>query len=209
MMSDSPKIKHGHDTKSTWAELLESSVSALETKNLPNARIEAQWILEIASGYGREELVSNLNTEASILGAKHLNKILNRRLSGEPIQYALGSWSFRQLDLLVDSRVLIPRPETERIIDIALEHYKKINPKPSILKRTFLGFRRLIHLIISLIIDRPKLTLIFCFIFVEPGRCWKKFITISLSYSFSCRGNSFWCHINSVCSHICNMASLV
>ena len=119
MMSDSPKIKHGHDTKNTWAESLESSVSALETKNLPNARIEAQWILEIASGYGREELVSNLNTEASILGAKHLNKILNRRLSGEPIQYALGSWSFRQLDLLVDSRVLIPRPETEILVDVA------------------------------------------------------------------------------------------
>ena len=119
MMSDSPIIKHGHDTKNTWAELLKSSVSALETKNLPNAHVEAHWILEIASGYGREELLSNLDTEASILGAKHLSKILNRRLSGEPIQYALGSWSFRQLDLLVDRRVLIPRPETEILVDVA------------------------------------------------------------------------------------------
>ena len=119
MMSDSTKIKHGHDTKNTWAELLKSSVSALETKNLPNAHVEAHWILEIASGYGREELLSNLDTEASILGAKHLSKILNRRLSGEPIQYALGSWSFRQLDLLVDRRVLIPRPETEILVDVA------------------------------------------------------------------------------------------
>ena len=119
MMSDSTKMKHGHDTKNTWAELLKSSVSALETKNLPNAHVEAHWILEIASGYGREELLSNLDTEASILGAKHLSKILNRRLSGEPIQYALGSWSFRQLDLLVDSRVLIPRPETEILVDVA------------------------------------------------------------------------------------------
>ena len=118
-MSDSTKIKHGHDTKNTWAELLKSSVSALETKNLPNAHVEAHWILEIASGYGREELLSNLDTEASILGAKHLSKILNRRLSGEPIQYALGSWSFRQLDLLVDRRVLIPRPETEILVDVA------------------------------------------------------------------------------------------
>ena len=90
MMSDSPKIKHGHDTKNTWAELLESSVSALETKNLSNARVEAHWILEIASGYGREELVSNLNTEASILGAKHLSKILNKRLSGEPYPICTG-----------------------------------------------------------------------------------------------------------------------
>ena len=118
-MSDSTKMKHGHDTKNTWAELLKSSVSALETKNLPNAHVEAHWILEIASGYGREELLSNLDTEASILGAKHLSKILNRRLSGEPIQYALGSWSFRQLDLLVDRRVLIPRPETEILVDVA------------------------------------------------------------------------------------------
>ena len=59
--------------------------------------VEAHWILEVASGYGREELISNLNAEASILGAKHLSKILNKRLSGEPIQYALGSWSFRQI----------------------------------------------------------------------------------------------------------------
>ena len=122
MMSNSPKIKHGHDTKNTWAELLESSVSALETKNFPNARVEAHWILEVASGYGREELISNLNTEASILGAKHLSKILKKRLSGEPIQYALGSWSFRQLDLLVDSRVLIPRPETEILVDVAHDY---------------------------------------------------------------------------------------
>ena len=119
MMSNSPKIKHGHDTKNTWAELLESSVSALETKNFPNARVEAHWILEVASGYSREELIANLNVEAPRLGAKHLDKILNKRLGGEPIQYALGSWSFRNLDLLVDSRVLIPRPETEIVVDVA------------------------------------------------------------------------------------------
>ena len=54
----------------TWAELLESSVSALETKNLPNAHVEAHWILEIASGYSREELIANLDTEAPRLGCE-------------------------------------------------------------------------------------------------------------------------------------------
>jgi release factor glutamine methyltransferase len=43
-----------------------------------------------------------------------------RRLSGEPLQYIMGHWPFRTLDLDVDSRVLIPRPETEELVDIAL-----------------------------------------------------------------------------------------
>ena len=50
----------------------------------------------------------------------------------EPLQYITGVCEFYG-EFYVNSDVLIPRPETERIIDIALEHYKKINPKPSIL----------------------------------------------------------------------------
>ena len=122
MMSNSQKPKNEYENKNTWAELLESTVFALETKSLPNPRVEAHWILEVASGYSREELTINLNAQAPQLGAKHLSEILNKRLSGEPIQYALGSWSFRKLDLLVDSRVLIPRPETEILVDVAHDH---------------------------------------------------------------------------------------
>jgi len=43
-----------------------------------------------------------------------------RRLEGEPLQYVLGHWGFRTLDLLVDRRVLIPRPETEQLVEVAL-----------------------------------------------------------------------------------------
>ena len=75
-MSDSQKINHGNESKDTWAELLDSTISALEAKSLPNARVEADWILEVASGYSREELIANLNVEAPRLGAKHLDKIL-------------------------------------------------------------------------------------------------------------------------------------
>jgi release factor glutamine methyltransferase len=45
---------------------------------------------------------------------------VERRLAGEPLQYVLGRWAFRGLDLLVDRRVLIPRPETEIVAEIAL-----------------------------------------------------------------------------------------
>ena len=43
-----------------------------------------------------------------------------RRRAGEPLQYVLGHWAFRTLDLLVDARVLIPRPETEQVVEVAL-----------------------------------------------------------------------------------------
>jgi release factor glutamine methyltransferase len=44
-----------------------------------------------------------------------------RRRGGEPLQYVMGHWAFRRLDLLVDRRVLIPRPETELLVEVALE----------------------------------------------------------------------------------------
>jgi release factor glutamine methyltransferase len=53
-------------------------------------------------------------------GRCRLAALVERRLTGEPLQYVLGRWSFRGLDLLVDPRVLIPRPETEVVAEIAL-----------------------------------------------------------------------------------------
>ncbi len=47
--------------------------------------------------------------------------MLQRRVTGEPLQYVLGEWEFRGLDLFVDRRVLIPRPETEYVVEVALE----------------------------------------------------------------------------------------
>jgi len=48
-----------------------------------------------------------------------LNGALARRLAGEPLQYVFGHWPFRELDLDLDERVLIPRPETEELVDVA------------------------------------------------------------------------------------------
>ena len=45
---------------------------------------------------------------------------VSRRAAGEPLQYVLGRWGFRQLDLMVDRRALIPRPETEQVVEVAL-----------------------------------------------------------------------------------------
>ena len=71
------------------------------------ARHEARWLLE--------EFSSPLDPEGLALRAA-----IERRLAGEPLQYVMGHWPFRSLDLDVDPRVLIPRPETEELVDVAL-----------------------------------------------------------------------------------------
>lgn len=50
-----------------------------------------------------------------------LEELVARRLAGEPLQYVLGSWAFRTLELAVDRRALIPRPETEQVVEVALD----------------------------------------------------------------------------------------
>jgi release factor glutamine methyltransferase len=55
-----------------------------------------------------------------------------RRLSGEPLQYLLGRWSFRGLDLLVDERVLIPRPETEVVAGLAVDEARRRSSGPGV-----------------------------------------------------------------------------
>jgi release factor glutamine methyltransferase len=53
-------------------------------------------------------------------------EMLERRSSGEPLQYVLGRWAFRRLDLMVDRRVLIPRPETEQVVQVALAELDRL-----------------------------------------------------------------------------------
>jgi release factor glutamine methyltransferase len=67
-----------------------------------------------------EEAGGSLDAEVLDIGRRRFEAMVERRRTGEPLQYVLGSWSFRSLDLLVDRRVLIPRPETEWVVEVAL-----------------------------------------------------------------------------------------
>jgi release factor glutamine methyltransferase len=71
-------------------------------------RREARWLVD--------EFVPGGDPDA----APALRQAAARRLNGEPLQYIIGHWPFRTLDLDVDERVLIPRPETEELVDVAL-----------------------------------------------------------------------------------------
>ncbi len=62
-----------------------------------------------------------LDDPAPPRAAAHLDAMVDRRESGEPLQYVVGRWGFRSLDLMLDHRVLIPRPETEQVVEVAME----------------------------------------------------------------------------------------
>ena len=80
-------------------------------------RTIAQWLCEHASGCDADEFGDILDELVSERSAQHLHSMLARYATGEPLQYVMGRWAFRRLDLLVDSRVLIPRPETELLVE--------------------------------------------------------------------------------------------
>jgi release factor glutamine methyltransferase len=99
----------------TWRELWEETAAAL------GERPQARWLCETASGLFGDEFIDGLDDRATERMVSQLDAMVARYRAGEPLQYVLGHWSFRRLDLLVDRRVLIPRPETELVAEVALE----------------------------------------------------------------------------------------
>jgi release factor glutamine methyltransferase len=81
---------------------------------------EAWFVLERASGLDRAGLVGRLDDPVPARTVAFAEGMIERRRRGEPLQYVLGLWSFRRMELVVDRRVLIPRPETESVVEVAL-----------------------------------------------------------------------------------------
>lgn len=104
----------------SWRELLAETFEALTEAGIEQASVEARWIIQTASGFEGAELVTGLDQPATQRGVAHLDSMVQRRQASEPLQYVLGSWGFRTLDLLCDRRALIPRPETEQVVEVAL-----------------------------------------------------------------------------------------
>jgi release factor glutamine methyltransferase len=102
---------------------------------VPSPDTEARWLVEEASGYEGPALAQVLDQVAPRLGVARFDAMLARREQGEPVQYVLGRWAFRRLDLFVDRRVLIPRPETELVAGAALDELDRVRagrPVPAV-----------------------------------------------------------------------------
>jgi release factor glutamine methyltransferase len=81
----------------------------------------AELLLADAMGVDRAAIVSDPGRELTPQQARRFQTYAMRRAQREPVAYILGTKGFRTIDLLVDSRVLIPRPETEHLVEAALE----------------------------------------------------------------------------------------
>ena len=106
MFDDGPTV--------TWRELLAETAEVLGDRN------HARWMCEVASGCDGADFTAELDEPVAHAMVVHLDAMIARRQAGEPLQYVLGRWQFRRLDLMVDQRVLIPRPETEWVCETAL-----------------------------------------------------------------------------------------
>ncbi len=100
-------------TEGLWRELWQQARDDLDAAGITSTDVDARRIVECAAGAAPAEFFDVLERPATRLGVARLDEMLGRRCRGEPLQYVLGSWAFRSLDLMVDRRVLIPRPETE------------------------------------------------------------------------------------------------
>jgi len=108
------------DPLRTAAELLEEATSSLGSVT------EARWIVETATRWDGSRLhsPSELRRDVSRSVAEEIDRMVRRRRGGEPLQYVLGTWAFRDLEIRVDPRVLVPRPETEQVVGFALEELR-------------------------------------------------------------------------------------
>ena len=122
-----PEASRPHEADSqagtvSWGELLADARLRLSGSGAPvTPEVDARRIVEAASGASPAEFERVLGQRATTLTAARFFSMLERRCTGEPLQYVVGSWGFRSLDLMVDHRVLIPRPETEVVAGWAVD----------------------------------------------------------------------------------------
>jgi release factor glutamine methyltransferase len=104
----------------TVGSALNSATQRLKEAELEGAWLDAQVILAHVLGVERSWLFAHAEESLSDEQAEHFTQLVARRIDYEPVAYLVGRKEFYGLDLLVDKRVLIPRPETEMLVDEVL-----------------------------------------------------------------------------------------
>ena len=97
------------------------SAEYLTEKGVEAGRLDAEWLLSTALGVDRLQLYLQYDRPLSPEEREAFKPLLRRRASREPLQYIIGRAAFRQLELKTDPRVLIPRPETEVLVQEVLD----------------------------------------------------------------------------------------
>ncbi|EDY82194.1 methyltransferase, HemK family [Verrucomicrobiia bacterium DG1235] len=104
----------------TVLDVIQRSSSFLEAKGVESARLNAEWLIASALGIDRMKLYMQFDRPLKEAELADMRSMVARRAKREPLQYIIGSAPFHELDLKVDARALIPRPETEQLVELVL-----------------------------------------------------------------------------------------
>jgi release factor glutamine methyltransferase len=110
---------------------IESAARRLDAAGIETARLDAEILMAAACGGSRSEVIAGLRLRTSE-AVERFRRFISRREKREPLPYIVGHREFYSLNLIVSPAVLIPRPETEAIVDAALAVLSK-NPKAHVL----------------------------------------------------------------------------
>lgn len=115
----------------TLRELIALGDAFLVRQGVPEARAACELLAARLFKCGRLELYRHLDAVPEARRVDALRRGVQRVAKGEPVQYVLGQWDFRSLTLKVDRRALIPRPETEQLVELVLKSAQvRQVPKP-------------------------------------------------------------------------------
>lgn len=108
-----------------WREVIDKAAEYLDSRNVPDACTAGELLAARLLSSNRGELFNFLDKEPTSRQLEAMRRGMARLVKNEPIQYILGEWDFRHLTLKCDSRALIPRPETEGLVSLVLDHLKR------------------------------------------------------------------------------------
>jgi release factor glutamine methyltransferase len=102
-------------------DALGGAADAFAAVAIETPRLDAEVLLSEAAGWDRARLAADPDAEIPAAVGRRFGEMVRRRLRREPVAYILGRKGFRRIELAVDRRVLVPRPETELLVELALE----------------------------------------------------------------------------------------
>ena len=103
----------------TPLELVRDVARTLAAADVPSPRVDSEHLVAEVLGLTRTELYAS-GREGTPEELRRLRALVTRRAAREPLAYVLGEWGFRRLVLAVDGRALVPRPETEVVVEQCL-----------------------------------------------------------------------------------------
>jgi len=110
----------GRTTLRRVRDAVSAAAAELEEAGCDTPRLDAELLAAAVLGSGRERLLVDASAPIAPAAELRLAELIRRRVAREPVAYILGRRAFRRLELAVDPRVLIPRPETELLVEVAL-----------------------------------------------------------------------------------------